>query len=216
MKNDVDPHDTLGMREWHGDKPGEVVTSLLMAVRVKDPCTARHCERMARYAVWLARSIKMPARKEELLRYCCLLHDIGKIGIADHILPKPGPLSMEERMMIELHPVFGADIVRNLRMFAKGVPMILYYLERFDGRGYPRGLKKEEIPFEARIMAVVDAFDAMTAGRPYREAMPMSYVVEELRRESGRQFDPRIVQQFLQLIETAWSWVSGPEKRMAA
>ena len=136
----------------------------------------------------------------DLIALAGLLHDIGKIGIPESILDKPGKLTKEEYEIVKRHPEIGAEILSSIRQFEEVVPAIRHHHERYDGRGYPDGLKGEEIPVMARIIAVADAFDAMLSKRPYRDALSLNSAVKELQRNKGSQFDPQIVDILLNII----------------
>jgi putative nucleotidyltransferase with HDIG domain len=169
------------------------VRSLLRAVEVKDGYTRAHSERVAYAAVLMARQLEMPKGRVTLLRYAALLHDVGKLGVPTRLLTKSGRLDADERETIQRHPQCGADLVRDLGFLGEGREGILHHHERMDGRGYPAGLKGDEIPEFARVIAVADAFDAMTSTRSYRRSRPVEAALAELRRCSGEQFDPRMV-----------------------
>ena len=130
-----------------------------------------------------------------------MLHDIGKIGIPDKVLNKKGKLSEEDNRAIKTHPELGATIIRNIPHLAPCVNSILHHHERWDGGGYPAGLKGEEISIEARILAIADTFEAMTSARPYRPALPLEEIIKELRKGAGLQFDPKLVEVFIGIIE---------------
>jgi HD-GYP domain-containing protein (c-di-GMP phosphodiesterase class II) len=130
-----------------------------------------------------------------------LLHDIGKIGIPENILKKPGRLTSKEQNVVKLHPYVGVQILEPIDILEPIISIIYYHHERFDGKGYLEGLKGEQIPLGARVLAVADAFDAMTSDRPYRRALTVAEAIEELRRCSGSQFDPSIVKAFLKVVE---------------
>lgn len=179
------------------------INSLAYAIEARDNYTRGHSERVATYAVWLAEKMALNRSKIRLIQHCCRLHDVGKIGIPDKILLKPGRLTLEERAQIELHPVYGIEILGDLKFINKGLPIILHHHERHDGKGYPYGLKKDSIPMEVKIITLADAFDAMTSDRPYRKAMPIADVVAEFKRCSGSQFDPYLVKVLLKLIEAS-------------
>ena len=132
------------------------------------------------------------------------LHDVGKIGIPESILLKPGPLTPEERRVIEKHPTMGYDLIRGIEFLGPATGVVLSHHERYDGAGYPDGLRGEGIPLHARIFSIMDTLDAMTSDRPYRAALPVSAAAEEVRRLTGSQFDPRIVEVFLSVPESAW------------
>ena len=179
------------------------INALAYAIEARDPNTRGHSERVATYSVWLGEHLRLGRKKLKLMQYCCRLHDVGKIGVPDKVLLKPGKLTLQERAQIELHPVYGAEILGDLKFINQGLPLILNHHERFDGKGYPYGLKKEQIPFEVRIISIADAFDAMTSHRPYREALSMDRVVDELKKNAGTQFDPYLIKAFLKLLELA-------------
>jgi len=179
----------------------EFVESLAKTIDVKDSYTFEHAERSKRYARQISRELGLPEALIQLIEYASLLHDIGKIGIDNSILEKPGKLTQEERKSIEKHPEIGSKIVEPIAILSSIAPIILYHQEWYNGQGYPEGLKNEEIPLGARIVAVLDAYDAMTYNRPYRKAMKKSEAIEELKRGSGTQFDPQIVDVFLKILE---------------
>ncbi len=177
------------------------INVLAYAIEARDPYTRGHSERVANYAGFLGKKVGLSSRRNFMLRQCCRLHDVGKIAVADYILQKPGSLTIEEKAKIDLHPVYGAHILEGLDFIASGMPVILHHHERHDGKGYPYGLKKNQIPFEVKIITIMDAFDAMTSDRPYRKAMSMSEVIRELRENSGTQFDPKLTKIFLKILE---------------
>lgn len=168
------------------------------AIDVKDPYTRGHSDRVRRMSLQIAASLGFTEERMEMLEYGALLHDIGKIGIKDEILGKPGPLSEEEYQMIQEHTLIGVKIVEGIEFFEDKIPMIRNHHEHFDGRGYPDGLAGEAIPIEARIIAVPDAFDAMASLRPHRETMPLEQILLEMEKCKGKQFDPKILEIFLQ------------------
>ena len=184
-----------------------VVRALTGAVEAKDLYTEGHLRRVRAFAAEVGRRMGLGERDLEMLQIASALHDIGKIGIPEHILNKPGPLAGGERESVEKHPEIGARILDSVEGLEDAAPLVRHHQERFDGRrdgefpGYPDGISREQIPLGARIIAVVDAFDAMTTDRAYRSALPVTRAVEELRRESGHQFDPRVVDVFLGVIE---------------
>jgi putative nucleotidyltransferase with HDIG domain len=148
-------------------------------------------------SVMIGRTMHLPAADIEVLRLGALLHDIGKIGISDQILRKTGSLTAEEFEQIKRHPGLGARILRQVPFLAPHLPIVELHHERPDGRGYPFGLRAEDIPLAARIVHVADAFDAMTSARAYRAALPASVAFAELERFSGTQFDPACVEALL-------------------
>jgi len=177
------------------------VTALTNAIEAKDPYTRGHTERVMGYAMRIADRLGLSSQEKDHLRFVAALHDIGKIGISREILDKPGTLGNEEWDEVKRHPNKGMDILRPIRFLNPIIPHILHHHERYEGSGYPEGLKGEQIPFYARILAVLDAFDAMTSDRPYRNALSIESAKEELKKESGKQFDPRIVEVFLKILE---------------
>ena len=175
-----------------------VLVALANAVEAKDPSTEHHCDRLGGLAMTLGRLARLDAEAVEAIGYGAALHDIGKIGVAETILRKPARLTDAEWAEIRRHPEIGARIVRPLRLGAIVAPVVRGHHERWDGHGYPDGLRHEQIPIGARIVALVDAFDAMTHERPYREGMPIDAALAELAREAGRQFDPALAALFIE------------------
>jgi diguanylate cyclase (GGDEF)-like protein/putative nucleotidyltransferase with HDIG domain len=186
-----------------GIRPGSLseVYDVASAVEAKDPYTYGHSRRVNIYAVALAEKIGLSADEVSVLSAAALLHDIGKVGIPDKVLNKKGKLSKEDWEAIKEHPKLGANIISNVPRLAPAINSILYHHERWDGGGYPEGLKGEEIPLEARILAIVDSFEAMTSARPYRPALSLEEVVTELRQGAGLQFDPVLVDTFVDIVE---------------
>lgn len=179
-----------------------ILRSLVNALEAKDPYTGKHSERVTRYAISIGRKMGLSGTQVESLNTICHLHDIGKIGIRDNILNKTGALTVEEYELIKQHPVIGETIVAELGLSAEERAIIRYHHERWNGEGYPDGLSRDEIPLLARIVAVADAFDAMTTKRAYREGMSRYEAVLELQRHSGTQFDPAVIDAFLETIRT--------------
>lgn len=175
----------------------ESVKVLAEAIDAKDPYTRGHSDRVKKMSLRLALSLGLTEEKLEILEYAALLHDIGKIGINDGILQKSELLTPEEFQLVEEHPLIGVKIVEGIEFFEEMIPMIRSHHERFDGNGYPDGLMGEAIPLGARIIAISDAFDAMTSLRPHRPLMPLEDVLVEMERGKGRQFDPKILEIFL-------------------
>ena len=169
------------------------IRALTAAIDAKDPYTRGHSERVARYAVVLARSMGLPAEEVRKVRIAALLHDVGKIGIDDRILRKPTALTDEEFEVMKTHPVKGALIMGQIPQLKDVIPGMKHHHEKWDGTGYPDGLAGEEIPPLARIVAVADTFDAMTTTRPYQKAMRTEYVVGKIRQFSGIRFDPVVI-----------------------
>ncbi len=179
------------------------IRALVLAMEAKDPYTRGHSERVTQYAVKIAKELKMRTQEIEILTYASKVHDVGKIGISDIILNKPGRLTIAERSLIELHPQKGAEMLSPLKFLESGIPFVRHHHERYDGRGYPDGLKREQIPLAARILACVDSFDAMTSDRPYRyRRLSPEEAMGELRLNSGKQFDPTIVNIFIKILNS--------------
>jgi putative nucleotidyltransferase with HDIG domain len=176
------------------------VAALATSIDAKDPYTKGHSERVNHYSVQMARELRLPEEQVDMLRYMSLMHDIGKIGIRDNVLNKPGKLTDEEYEEIKKHPEVGYKIVSEIKFISKGADIVRHHHEHYDGRGYPQGLSGESIPLGARIVAVADAFDAMTTERPYKNAMPKEKAIEELRRCAGTQFDERVVEAFIRCL----------------
>jgi len=176
------------------------VMSLAQALDMRDVATASHSRTVARYAEQIAQELGMSKSRIERVRLAGMLHDIGKIGVPDSILQKPGPLTQVEWLDMKRHPTIGARIVAQNALEDIG-EWILAHHERPDGEGYPRGLPDSEIPLEARILAVADAYEAMTARRPYRPPLGPQVAREELRRWAGRQFDGQVVDVFVRWLE---------------
>jgi HD-GYP domain-containing protein (c-di-GMP phosphodiesterase class II) len=179
------------------------VRALAKAIEVKDPYTHGHSERVTEYALMIADAMQLEERERQKLKYAATLHDIGKIGIAGRVLNKPGGLTSEEYTHVKTHPILGESIVEPVEFLQGPRPIILHHHERFDGSGYPQGLKGTGIPICARILSVADAFEAMRSDRPYRRALPLHAAVEELKRNSGSQFDPDVVNVFLKILENS-------------
>ncbi|MBN1423701.1 HD-GYP domain-containing protein [Candidatus Fermentibacteria bacterium] len=186
----------------------DVVTALAAAIEAKDKGTEGHVQRVAQTTVAIGKRLGIEGRRLILLRYAAILHDVGKIGIPEHVLNKRTLLTDMERSVVKRHVSVGVEILNGVRLLSPAIPFIRYHQERWDGdtkARYPGyfGLKGEEIPHEARIIAVVDAYDAMTNDRPYRTAMSSEEALEELQRESGTQFDPDVVQALIDVLQEA-------------
>ncbi len=179
----------------------EAVYSLAKSIELRDRRTKEHCDRMVDYAEKVARKMGMNDQDVDNARRAAMLHDIGKLGISDEILLKPGKLTVEEYEEVKKHPVIGADIISVAGFLKDIVPIILSHHEHWDGRGYPRGLKGEEIPLGARIVAVVDVYEAVTSDRPYHKAIPKEEAIQILREGMGTQFDPQVVKIFIDILE---------------
>ena len=177
------------------------VSALCQAVETKDFYTRGHSERVSRGSVMIAREIGMRAERAEAIRYAGMLHDVGKLGVPTSVLQKNGSLTDDEYAAIQLHPMRGLDIVREIGFLDEALAGIMHHHERIDGKGYPMGLAGDEIPEFARVLAVADAFDAMTSNRSYRGARSVPEGVTELRKWAGTQFDPAFVDAFVTAIE---------------
>lgn len=178
----------------------KTIRAFALAVEAKDEYTHGHSENVMKYTVVLARRLGLPDSEIELVKYAGLLHDIGKIGISEMILNKSGRLTDDEFEEIKKHPELGAKIIADVPFLKSLVPMVLHHHEFFSGGGYPSGIIGEEIPFGARILSVSDAYEAMTSNRPYRKALPQEQALNILKNEKGKQFDPQIVDAFLDIM----------------
>ena len=174
------------------------VRALVQAIEEKDPYTRGHSERVADYSAEVARVLGFGDPQVEMLHHATILHDVGKIGIPESIIHKPRPLTAEEFEVIKEHPMKGVHILRHVPFISDHLHIIRNHHERWDGRGYPDGLAGDAIPFEAQIVSVTDAYDAMTSTRPYRAGMPHARAAEEIRRGAGSQFSDRIVEAFME------------------
>jgi hypothetical protein len=177
------------------------VSALCQAVETKDFYTRGHSERVSRGSVMISREIGMRDERVEAIRFAGMLHDVGKLGVPTSVLQKSGSLTDDEYAAIQLHPMRGLDIVREIGFLDEALAGIMHHHERIDGKGYPMGLAGDEIPEFARVLAVADAFDAMTSTRSYRGARSVPEGVAELRKWAGRQFDPAFVDAFVTAIE---------------
>ena len=185
----------------------ESISALRLAVDAKDPYTRGHSDRVSEFSVLIGNKLGLPKEDLETLRIGGLFHDIGKIGVPDAVLLKPGKLSDDEYSEIKNHPTIGAHILATASIFSDILPIVKHHHEKYDGYGYPGKLKGEDIPYLARIAAVADTYDAMTSKRPYRDSMPLEHVKEEIKTCIGTQFDPKIGQAFLDLLENDYDAV---------
>jgi HD-GYP domain-containing protein (c-di-GMP phosphodiesterase class II) len=174
--------------------------SLAQVIEAKDRTTRGHLERTQAYGLALTKRIDGDLVQSPTLGYGFFLHDVGKVGIPEHILCKTGPLSVSEWNVMRTHPVIGAQIVAPMAFLTATVELIRHHHERFDGSGYPDGLRGDDIPLSARIFAVADSFDAMTSDRPYRGSMGIERALGEIRAGSGTQFDPEVVGVFVDMV----------------
>ncbi|HLB94958.1 MAG TPA: HD-GYP domain-containing protein, partial [Nitrospiria bacterium] len=179
----------------------ESVKALAQAIEAKDSTTGSHGDRLVSYAMAIADRLGLSNEEKVWLRYAAALHDIGKIAVSEAILKKPGKLTPEEYEEMKTHPARGAEILREVKFLAPVVPIVYHHQEQFDGKGYPDGLRGEQIPIGSRIVAVLDAFDAMTSNRPYRRGLPLQTAIGVLKQHSGMQFDPKVVEVFLEVVE---------------
>ena len=180
------------------------VSAMGSAIDAKSPWTRGHSERMTDHAVNIGKKLGLDANSLNNLRLGCLLHDIGKIGTYESILNKPGRLTDEEMDLMKQHPSRGEEILKPIRQFKEILPIVRHYHERFDGKGYPDGLIGENIPLLARIAAIADTYDAMTADRPYRKGCNIKEAIDEIKRHAGTQFDPNISKIFIHLLESCY------------
>lgn len=185
-----------------------IIYALAATVDAKDHYTYGHSRKVSDYSVAIAEALGLPQDRIETIRAAGLLHDIGKVGIPDSILNKRGRLTEEEWEPVKAHPKLGAEILRHVIDLANCLPVIMHHHEHFDGKGYPSGLKGDSIPIEARILAIADAYDAMTSPRPYREQLSPQQAIDELRRHTGTQFDSELVDVFCKMMELT------PSKRL--
>jgi len=180
----------------------EFIIALANALDSRDPYTLHHSENVAKYALEIAKKMRLSKNVCDVIHIGGLLHDIGKIGIPENILIKPGKLTDEEYAIIKSHPVIGYEMLKHVSNFKENgiLDIVLYHHERHDGKGYPKGLKGDEIPLVARIVAIADTFDAMTSKRVYRQEIDLDYTLNEIQKNRGVQFDPEITDVFLSLF----------------
>ena len=178
-----------------------MIHALSELIELKNPYTHRHSQKVTKYAVAIAEELGLSSEEIEQVKQAGLIHDIGKVGISDAILNKPGRLTNEEFEEIKKHPIMGLKVLKHLRLLQLEMVIVAHHHERWDGKGYPDGLKGNKIPRASRILAVADSFDAMLSDRAYRTARPLGHVLSELQRCSGTQFDSEVVQAFLSVLE---------------
>ncbi|UCF67374.1 MAG: response regulator [Acidobacteriota bacterium] len=181
------------------------LTALMIALDYRDTETQGHSLRVVEYTSCLARELGIVDPELTSIRRGAMLHDVGKIGIPDAILRKPGPLNAEEWEIMRMHAQLGYEMLKDIPFLAIPASIVLSHQEKWDGSGYPHGLKQEQIPIGARLFAVADTFDAMTSDRPYRAALSYSHSRQELIDYSGSQFDPQVVEAFLRIAEQEWT-----------
>jgi putative nucleotidyltransferase with HDIG domain len=177
----------------------DTVRALSNAVEARDAYTGKHAERVAAYGMEIARALRVPLADDPATEFGFLLHDVGKVAIADAILYKPGPLTAEERALMQQHPVIGAEIVSEIDFLGEAATVVRSHHERWDGSGYPDALAGEAIPLAARVFAVADVLDALTTDRPYRPASSIAEARRMIVAESGSHFDPAAIAGFQQI-----------------
>jgi putative nucleotidyltransferase with HDIG domain len=182
----------------------DTLEALGSALDLKDAETEGHCQRVTAFCISIARSMPVPDPYLPILARAAFLHDIGKMAIPDSILRKPGPLDDAEKKKMREHCEIGYNMLIRIPFLRDAAEIVLAHQEFYDGSGYPRGLKGEQIPLGARIFTIADSLDAMISDRPYRRALPMSHAREEIKRCSGSQFDPAVVDVFMTIPEQHW------------
>jgi HD-GYP domain-containing protein (c-di-GMP phosphodiesterase class II) len=195
----------LRIKELEGqvrDLRGALVCSFNQLLDLRDLNTGVHSTRLAEWGLRVARDLGVPESKMPDIEMGALLHDIGKIGVPDGILNKPGRLTPEEYEIVKRHPEFGWTVIRNLPGLEQTSLYVLHHHENYDGNGYPAKLKSSEIPIGARIVSVIDAFDAMVSSRPYRAGMPLEEAIRRLLEASGTQFDPAVIRSFVPIARS--------------
>jgi putative nucleotidyltransferase with HDIG domain len=199
----------------------DIVSAWARSIESKDPYTLGHCERVADYACAIFRAIDTDQSTLFWFRIGALLHDVGKINVSTDVLNKPGKLTPEERAQMESHPVAGVELLKGVEFPWDVLPMVRSHHERWDGRGYPDRLTGEEIPLNARVLALADVFDALTTDRPYRPAFAPEEALRMMREDAGRSFDPTLFAVFERLVPTFQGFVAAasgtrPEVKQAA
>ena len=179
----------------------EAISAFAKTIELKDHYTGEHVERTVHFATEIAREIGLSKEEVHSIRQAAILHDLGKVGISEKILRKPAKLTPKEFKEIREHPLIGADIIRPIHMLHDILPFILYHHERWDGKGYPMGLKGEEIPIGARIISIADTWQALISNRPYRKAFASKEALEIMKECCGTQFDPDIASAFFKVLQ---------------
>ena len=188
----------------------DTITTLVLTEEAKDPYVRGHSRRVTRCAIELAKELGFSEQECKIIERAGILHDIGKVGIGDAILHKPGKLNEQEWVAIKRHPRRAVEILEPLKFLTEEKEMICHHHERLDGKGYPDRLKGEDIPLGARILTIADTFDAMNSERPYRKPLAEDVIISELKNSAGTQLDPRIVSVFLDLLKNKPSlWERG-------
>lgn len=180
-----------------------MVRTLAEVCEAKDTYTRSHLDRTYQFAMMLTRRVAPEYAERAEVGYGYLLHDIGKVGIPESILNKPGPLTEEEWAVMRTHPLIGENLVKPLKLLGDAVGIVRSHHERWDGRGYPQGIKGEDIYLPARIFMLADTFDAMTTTRPYRRALPIEVALQEIEDHAGTQFDPEFARAWIDIVEEA-------------
>ena len=196
-------HSLLKLKQFTNDLDNAetVLSSLALSIEAKDPYTEGHCDRLAKYSVALGEKLGLPEELRTALRRGGLVHDIGKLSVPEHILLKPGPLTPEERKIMEQHTIAGERICAPLRTFRHVLPIIRHHHEKLDGSGYPDGLRGEQIPLTARILQIADIYDALTTERPYKKALPTQEAFAIMRQEVKRGWwDGSILDEFKAVV----------------
>ncbi len=191
----------------------ESIQTLRYTVEAKDTYTRGHSDRVSAFSVLIGEKLGLSKEDLRKLEIGGLFHDIGKIGVPDAILQKPGKLSDDEYSEIKNHPTIGAHILSTASIFQDILPIVKYHHERYDGRGYPEQLSGENIPYLARITAVADTFDAMTSRRSYRDSLPLEIVISEIKKCSGSQFDPTIATAFIDILENDYNKIKEIQEK---
>jgi len=179
----------------------EMIYGFARTIEAKDAYTGEHVEHTSTIAEEIAKTLRLPNKEVHNIKHAAVLHDLGKVGIDGRILLKRGPLNAREREVIKLHPSIAAEILREIHVLRGAIPAILYHHERYDGHGYPLGLKGEEIPLSARIVAIADVYQALISDRPYRKAFTKNNALVLIKKESGTHFDPKITKIFFKVIK---------------
>src|SRR5258705_9845890 len=194
------------------------IEALALAIEAKDDTTHEHLARVQVYAREIARELGLSREEKEALQAASILHDIGKLAVPEHIISKPGRLTPEEFDKMKIHPIVGAEILERVQFPYPVVPIVRAHHEKWDGSGYPHGIKGEEIPIGARILAAVDCLDALASDRQYRRALPLDEAMKVVEQESGKGFDPRVVEvlkrRYVELEQLAKT-ESGAESRLS-
>jgi putative nucleotidyltransferase with HDIG domain len=186
-----------------------LLETLADLIDLRDPYVLGHSQQVTHHAVLMAEKLGLDAQHVQMIHKACLLHDLGKLGIPSAILSKPTPLSEPEFRVMKNHPVMGASLLSKNPSLRSLIPIVRHHHERYDGQGYPDGLQGENIPFEARIVAVADSIDAMSSNRVYRQALSREAIIAELKRNAGVQFDPQVVTIAIDLLKNGKMKIGG-------